>query len=113
MLLVSITERSSEQPTNYSTVKNLPELYRGLCAGLDVQKFLSMSNFDLFVCGFKFSYEELKTLEFTHADLYDPLIDNLADSVYGYMKDNLDVYFDIVKAIDDYREKIKNYKVDK
>lgn len=113
MLLVSITERSVEEPVNYSTVKNLSELYRGLCAGLDVQKFLSMSNFDLFFCDFKFNYKELKAEEFTSGDLYNPIIENLSDSVYQYMTENLDVYFDIVKEIDEYRLKIKNYKLDK
>lgn len=113
MLLVSITERSLNEPSNYSTVKNLSELYRGLCAGLDVQKFLSMSNFDLFFCQFEINYQHLLQEGNFDATVFNPIVENLADSVYQYMSENLDVYFDIVKSIDEYRVKIKNYKLDK
>lgn len=113
MLLVSIAERSLKEPKNYSTVNNLSELYRGLCVGLDVQKFLSMSNFNLFYCNFDFGYQELLKDNSATASLFEPVLENLADSVYDYMSDNLDVYFDIVKSIDEYRERIKNYKIDK
>lgn len=112
MLLVSIFE-NDKQPVNYSTVNNVNELYRSLCVGLDVQKFLSMSNFNLFFCSFDFNYKELAETHGVTASLFSPGVENLADSVYEYMTDNLDVYFDIVKLIDEYREKIKNYKLDK
>lgn len=113
MLLVSINERSSVEPNNYSTVKNISELYRGLCAGLDVQKFLSMSNFDLFFCQFEVDYSKLLETGQYDATVFNPVVENLADSVYEYMSENLDVYFDIVKSIDEYRAKIKSYKLDK
>lgn len=113
MLLVAISERSSNEPNNYSTVKNISELYRGLCAGLDVQKFLSMSNFDLFFCQFEIDYSKLLEAGQYDATVFNPVVENLADSVYEYMSENLDVYFDIVKSIDEYRAKIKNYKLDK
>lgn len=113
MLLVSIVERSLKEPNNYSTVNNLLELYRGLTAGLDVQKFLSMSNFDLFFCEFTLDYQQLIQEQNSEFTAFNPVVENLADSVYEYMSDNLDVYFDIVKQIDEYREKIKNYKLDK
>lgn len=113
MLLVSITERSATEPKNYSTVNNISELYRGLCAGLDVQKFLSMSNFDLFFCQVDIDYNQLLQKQNYDALLFNPVVENLADSVYEYMTQNLDVYFDIVKSIDEYREKIRNYKIDK
>ena len=115
MFLVSIYENGKS--LNYQTVDNLNDLYRGLCSGLDVNKFNAMSNFNLFVGSTNLELLEknfnpaLETTSFNF-DVYECYTENLADSVYDYMRDNINVYYDLVKLIDDFREKISNYKLD-
>ena len=114
MYLVSIFENG--KPSNFQTVDNLNDLYRGLCTGLDVSKFNAMSNFNLF-----FGETNLSTLEKEFSedsldtsfafDIWDCTCENLADSVYEYMRDHLNVYYDIVKQIDEFKEKIINYNL--
>lgn len=112
MLLVSIAELGNNHK-NFSTVENIAQLYRGLCAGLDVQKFVNMSNYSLFFCNFDFNYDELIETDGVTGSLFAPGVENLADSVYEYMRDNVDVYYDILTKIDEYRQQVKNYNVDK
>lgn len=112
MILVSISEKNTSLK-NFTTVENLSQLYRGLCANLDLQKFVSMSNFNLFTCNFNFDYDKLVIDNIFETTFYEPIVENLSDSLYFYMQDNLDVYYDIVREIDEYRKKVKNYNIDK
>lgn len=119
MYLVSIYE--SDKSLNFQTVESLNDLYRGLCNGLDVNKFNSYSNFNLLVCNCNIPSDihcllsDLNKDNQNHASysFFESTNENLADSIYDYMQDNINVYFDIVKQIDDFREKIINYKLDK
>lgn len=111
MILVSISEKNTSQK-NYSTVENLTQLYRGLSANLDLQKFITMSNFNLFTCSFPFDYDELIINNGLDTRFYEPCVTNLADSMYEFMQDNLDVYYDVVRQIDEYRSKVKKYQLD-
>jgi hypothetical protein len=117
MYLVSIFE--SGKPLGFQTVNSLNDLYRGLCSGLDVSKFNAMSNFNLLISQTDL-FEDISTFgEMLEAgssrdfSLWNVTIENLSDSIYDYMRDNLNVYYDIVKQIDEFKEKITNYKLDK
>lgn len=112
MFLISIKERESDFK-NFSTVENLTQLYRSLSVGLDIQKFINMSNMDLFMASFDFDFDYLIMNNSLECLIHDCFVENLADSVYEYMNENIEVYYDIVKKIDEYRQQVKNYNVDK
>lgn len=112
MILVSVVE-NDKQPVNWSTFSSLTEMYRGIASGLDLQKFIAMSNFTLYAAFFEFDVENFIKGEEIDSKIYHPITENLADTLYEYMYDHLDVYYDLIRQIDDYRGKVDRYKVDK
>lgn len=117
MYLVSIFE--SGKPLTFQTVDNLNDLYRGLCSGLDVNKFNAMSNFNLLISQTDLSSDVSVFGEISETgasrdfSVCNVTIENLSDSIYDYMRDNINVYYDIVKHIDEFKEKITNYRLDR
>lgn len=112
MYLISVTpyEKKFE---NFSTVNSLGDFFRSICQDLNIQKFMSLSNFNLFLCQIDNIPETFSLSEDFDISCWNCSVENLSDAVYSYLKDNISQYFELVKSIDDYRKQISNYTLDK
>ena len=112
MYLFSISQ-NDKKFENFSTVPCLGDFFRSFCQDLNTQKFMSLSNFKLFLCQIDDLEDTFLLTEDFKIDCCNCTVENLSDAIYSYLKDNISQYFELVKSIDEYRLQISNYKLDK